>query len=147
VSEIIDMSNLSPLDHSSPVFIASSRPEDNRNGVCSRYLVIDNLREPDDVRRKPDGSIEVVIDSAVLQEIVFQNGPSDIVGVTGVTTEVLLKICAHRLTAQQEGTLPCEESVEALALIEKAVGLLDSRTFKRWEKGVLGKEVAVPSTD
>lgn len=72
------------------------------------------------------------------QEIRFQNGPIQEVGVNGVTNESLLSIVRHRLQGFQSGPYACRENALALTKIEEALHWLHHRTRERDARGVEG---------
>lgn len=74
--------------------------------------------------------------------ILFQNGVIPEVGNNGVTPEVLLAICAHRLQGFQAGPFPSPYNEEALDHINLALVALKSRTKQRVAKGIEGTHQA-----
>ena len=68
----------------------------------------------------------------------FQNGPINMVGVNGLTQEVLLAIVADRLQSFQKGSFSCRENALALTKIEEAMHWLHHRTLRRMQAGTEG---------
>jgi hypothetical protein len=90
-----------------------------------------------DWTRDPDGA-----NGKGVWDINFQNGPIAENGVNGVTQEVLLAIVADRLRSFQAGPFACQENADALAKVEEAQTILQSRTKARMARGVEGTNVA-----
>ena len=68
----------------------------------------------------------------------FQNGPSEEVGLNGITNEVLLAILEDRLAGFQSGPYAHPYNAEALEHIRAAQGALAKRTMERLDRGVEG---------
>lgn len=73
-------------------------------------------------------------------ELHFQNGTVPDNGVNGVTQEVLLAIVIDRLRSFQAGPYACGENALALRCCESALEYLKTRTMKRRQRGVEGKQ-------
>lgn len=71
--------------------------------------------------------------------LVFQHGGVPENGVNGLTVELLLAICADRLTAFQAGPYPSPFNERALAAIIIALETLHCRTAERQARGVEGR--------
>lgn len=76
------------------------------------------------------------------QSVWFQNGPLKESGINGTTHEVLLAIIEDRLVGFQSGPYACPENGEALANIQSAQRILNSRTEARLARGVEGTHTA-----
>jgi len=74
----------------------------------------------------------------IIHNVVFQSGPVPEVGANGLTIEVLLAICEHRLSAFQETRFKSDYNAQAIGHIQKAVDALNQRTADREERGVDG---------
>lgn len=70
----------------------------------------------------------------------FQQGPVPQYGVNGTTNEAVLSILIHR-TEHLNSQFPCEENEVALEHMRAALRSFESRTAKRIQRGVEGKEV------
>ena len=70
----------------------------------------------------------------------FQDGPTVIDGVNGVTNESLLKILIHR-TKYHDGKFPSEQNKQAIASMEAALAAFDARTAERQARGAEGQQV------
>lgn len=64
----------------------------------------------------------------------------------GVTNENLLAIVIHRLECFQQGTCPCPENDEAIEHLMKGMAALKSRSQRRIQSGLVGKQDEVPYT-
>lgn len=80
----------------------------------------------------------VEIDGKVRLGLNFQNGPIAEAGVNGLTHEALLAIVADRLECFQRGPYACDENAKALAAINEAQQILQSRTQRRMAAGIEG---------
>lgn len=75
------------------------------------------------------------------QGIHFQRGGFDSSsGPNGLTIELLLAICHHRLMCFQAGPYPCDENDAALKSVNAALDALHTRTRDRARRGVEGQE-------
>ena len=59
----------------------------------------------------------------------------------GLTMEVLIAICMHRLQCFQQGEFACQDNEDALEHLESELFNLNARTMSRKERGVLGQMV------
>jgi hypothetical protein len=78
----------------------------------------------------------------VVGAIDFQKGGVVENGVNGLQIEDLLSIAIDRLTCFQHGPFNSALNAEALAYIQKGLDCLKSRTAKRVEQGIEGREVS-----
>jgi len=74
----------------------------------------------------------------VTQVFAFQAGPIEVVGVNGITLEVLLAIARDKLEYHQSTRYACIENAAALAFVKNAANALESRTTRRTAEGVEG---------
>ena len=73
-------------------------------------------------------------------DVYFQNGPIQESGINGLTQEVLIAICIHRLQSFQAGNFACRENEKALTHLEEALHWLQQRPIRRVRRGVEGTE-------
>jgi len=73
--------------------------------------------------------------------IKFQAGPIDEFGYNGTTIEDIIQVLLDRLDGFQHGPFACHENAEAIALLKAARSRLESRTKKRQDQGVEGKNL------
>ena len=74
--------------------------------------------------------------------IKFQSGPIQEYGANGCQVEDVIEVLVNRLTSYQDGEFPCKENEHAIASLEEASLWIQSRTHKRVEQGVEGKNEA-----
>lgn len=72
--------------------------------------------------------------------IMFQDGPIPANGVNGATSEALLAMLIHR-TSTLNGNFPCEENELAILHMKKALDWFNTRTAKRKQRGVEGRNI------
>jgi hypothetical protein len=96
--------------------------EPGHGGACHKYAVEHNPNSGD----------------GFIYNIGFQDGPINVVGVNGLTHEVLLAIVADRLRSFQAGPFACKANACALSHIEAAQHWLQQRTIERMRRGVEG---------
>lgn len=74
-------------------------------------------------------------------EIRWQDGP---IGprFNGASVEVVIRAAIGRLEWFQSGPMACPENADAIAHLNLALADLDRRTRDRYQRGVMGKEVA-----
>ena len=116
------LGNLEPVTYSThpfdvEVFAAGARGA--VNGIQNHYLI----------RGVDLSNVQAPAFPGITVSIPFHHGPVT-EGLNGVTLEMLLGICLHRLQAQQEGPYPCTENDEAINHIDRAIVALDSRTAR-----------------
>lgn len=70
----------------------------------------------------------------------FQEGPSVIDGVNGITSESLLKILIHR-TQYLDSKIPSDQNKQAIAAMETALAAFNACTTERQERGVEGQQL------
>lgn len=80
-------------------------------------------------------------DGAHLSQLQFQPDTIEVLGVQGLTNEVLLAVVQHRLESFQEGPFACKENHAALTLVSAALNELEQRTAARRARGVEGRHV------
>jgi hypothetical protein len=71
-------------------------------------------------------------------ELEFQCGDPKLVGVNGLTNEVLLALLMDRIRSFQNGPLASNDNVRALRHLEAARDEMHLRTLEREERGVEG---------
>ena len=98
-----------------------------------------------DLANNPSAGDGEVQNCATEHTIYFQNGPIGEVGVNGVTNEALLAIVADRLESFQNGPYACPENGMALAYINDAQNVLQSRTRRRTDAGIEGTHALDPA--
>ncbi|NNP70405.1 hypothetical protein [Acinetobacter sp. Ac_5812] len=69
----------------------------------------------------------------------FQDGPTVIDGVNGVTSESLLKILIHR-TKYLDSKIPSDQNKQAITAMETALAAFDARTAERQARGIEGQQ-------
>lgn len=69
----------------------------------------------------------------------FQDGPPAVVGVNGITNEVLLAILIDRTAGFQNGPYACTENQEGLTALMAAQDAFTRRTNERRTRGVEGQ--------
>lgn len=69
----------------------------------------------------------------------FQTGPIPVVGVNGLTIEMLIAIAIDRLRGFQEGPVKCRQNALALTQFEQGLHWLNDRTSERKARGVEGE--------
>lgn len=77
-------------------------------------------------------------DTETAVDIVFQNGPINVVGVNGLTHEALLAIIEDRLVGFQKGQYATRENALALTKLQECMHWLHARTLERMRRGVEG---------
>ena len=109
------------------------------NGL-NEALKIEVLDEPGPGGAHHDYVIRVPLGNGVTRNdsIMFQNGPVQEVGVTGVSNEALLAIVEDRLKCFQAGPYVSDETGKALYHVQSAMHWLHHRTRDRIARGVEG---------
>lgn len=74
-------------------------------------------------------------ESSIIAEVRFQNGKFDDKGANGVTAEALLDILIDR-TTEVNRRFPCQENLDAIDYMRKALASFHERVAKRTERGV-----------
>lgn len=123
-----------------PVFSVRGVGEKGAGGAPSHYLLagFDLSRNPKFVAhcKEAYGNAGHILPTDEIN-IFFQNGPIEEGVFNGVTLEMLLTICGHRLNCFQEGNFPSAHNDVALIHINLAIDALNRRTqeiFSQAEK-------------
>jgi hypothetical protein len=77
----------------------------------------------------------------ILQQIKFQEGPINEVGVNGVCNEDLLAMVITRLKYFNKTDFKCKENSMAITKLEESLLWLRMRTISREQKGILGTHI------
>jgi hypothetical protein len=101
--------------------------EPGHGGACHDYVIC-----------TPNDSFNQELNSSLVVQVSFQNGPIKEAGVNGVTHEALLAIVEDRLVGFQSGPYACADNAEALDHIRGAMECLQRRTKARVARGVEG---------
>jgi hypothetical protein len=73
-----------------------------------------------------------------MQQLKFQKGGIQEVGVNGITNEALIAVVMDRLEKFEAGPYPCQENSQALSHLMSAMMWLQLRTRRRMARGVEG---------
>ena len=92
----------------------------------------------EDRERKCSSYVEGHLNSNVLCEIHFQEGPIKECGVNGVCNEDLINMVIERLECFQNTEFKCRENAIAITKLEEALLWLRKRTMAREQRGIEG---------
>jgi len=85
--------------------------------------------------------VQSSVDSAILAEVHFQEGPIKEAGVNGVCNEDLIAMVICRLEHFQRSEFSCRDNAMAITKLEEALLWLRKRTIGRENRGVEGTHV------
>jgi hypothetical protein len=74
--------------------------------------------------------------------IQFQDGDPAVVGVNGVTMEVLLSVIVDRLKDYEAGPFACEENHRAISLLDRALSNMKKRSHRVGREAMMAKQQA-----